>query len=805
MEQKTYCAFISYRHYTPDKEIAGRLHSLIENYTIPSVLRGAGGKKHPGRVFRDQEELPLSSDLGKDIENALDQSEWLICICSPRYLESRWCMRELEYFIEHRGRDRVLAVLVEGEPADAFPTVLLKDTDAEGNVTDVEPLAADVRSGSLQGSLKKLKNEKLRILAPMLGTSFDGLYRRQKRRMRRNIAAAVCAAAIALGGFLGYHTYQRSVLESERIASAKNEYDLLLEQADVAVNNSQKATARQLLLQARELSDSIGGYREDALTRLLEKACYAGNLSRIVQLDSEVDYFAVSAIRGTEFFSPDGTKVLIPASGYILDCCDAVTGELLWSTSFGQLITSARWKEDSSRVVITSYLQHTVRVVDASSGEVLSDIGINWVSAAGYHGDDIFISFEKGFLIWSPEEDPDAQKMMWYMDELTEQTASGRIVQGSYAVKHDFERFGVVDMEGPMYLYELETPLKAIDGYALSPDGKRLFVHQHDDVFVCDIETDEILWHVKREKAGIYTDDIPDGAGAPPVWAGNYIFDNERLTSDYLSYTGRIYDALTGETICTLEDTCCRDATPDGRYFLCSGGVYEAATGKLVQKFSGYLYAADKTGDRYLSAGYIHTGMGGGTQYRVKEYSGQLYCERNDMHRVISPDGMYAVYEEVNGPGFTVLKMDGTNWQYVVRDFTPQYWVNFSPDSRLVVLGSGYSVIAVYELSTGNRVYLSDEWYFACALGGFTFSKDSRYLMCSSKNMDWFCVADMETGDTLYQMRATLPVKGWGFDEETGDAVVLYEDGSALCGDIFTSAEEVLAYAVSLSAEDEID
>ena len=54
MEQRTYCAFISYRHYTPDKEIAGRLHRLIENYGIPSAIRPADGRKHPGRVFRDQ-------------------------------------------------------------------------------------------------------------------------------------------------------------------------------------------------------------------------------------------------------------------------------------------------------------------------------------------------------------------------------------------------------------------------------------------------------------------------------------------------------------------------------------------------------------------------------------------------------------------------------------------------------------------------------------------------------------------------------------------------------------------------------
>ena len=90
MSQHTYGAFISYRHQSPDMEIAARLHKQIENYVIPSGIRQQSGKKRMGKVFRDQEELPLSADLGKDIEEALDNSEWLIAICTPAYLESRY-------------------------------------------------------------------------------------------------------------------------------------------------------------------------------------------------------------------------------------------------------------------------------------------------------------------------------------------------------------------------------------------------------------------------------------------------------------------------------------------------------------------------------------------------------------------------------------------------------------------------------------------------------------------------------------------------------------------------------------------
>ena len=73
------------------------------------------------------------------------------------------------------------------------------ETDENGNRKEREPLAADVRGADLAESLRKLKKEKFRILAPMLGTSFDGLYQRQRRRVLRNVLTAALAALVVLG------------------------------------------------------------------------------------------------------------------------------------------------------------------------------------------------------------------------------------------------------------------------------------------------------------------------------------------------------------------------------------------------------------------------------------------------------------------------------------------------------------------------------------------------------------------------------------------------------------------------------
>ena len=245
MNEQQYCAFISYRHQTPDQEIAKALHTAIETYGIPAYVKKKTGRKKMGKVFRDQEELPLSSNLGADIEAALDRSEYFIAICSPRYLESKWCLREMEYFIEHKGRDHVLTVLVEGEPADSFPEMIRYEVK-NGERVETEPLAADVRAEDLKGNLKKLKNEKLRILAPMLGLSYDDLKRRARQR-RIRIISTVSAAAFAAASI----TTSYLIINHERQEALKREVELnaqiAAEQTKLAEDNAKLAEEKAQL------------------------------------------------------------------------------------------------------------------------------------------------------------------------------------------------------------------------------------------------------------------------------------------------------------------------------------------------------------------------------------------------------------------------------------------------------------------------------------------------------------------------------------------------------------------------------
>ncbi|MCR5580266.1 MAG: TIR domain-containing protein [Pseudobutyrivibrio sp.] len=222
-----YDAFISYRHLEKDMYVAKRVHRALETTKIPRKIQKEIGRKRIDRVFRDQEELPIGSDLGQNIEAALREAAFLVVICSPQTKESYWVMKEIDTFISMHGRENILAVLVDGEPGDSFPPQLLNDE--EGN--PVEPLAADVRGKNHREINKKLKTESMRLAASILHVDYDDLKQRHReRQMRRNvgIAAGVAAVAIAFGAYTAYNLakinaeYQEKLINESKVLAAKS-------------------------------------------------------------------------------------------------------------------------------------------------------------------------------------------------------------------------------------------------------------------------------------------------------------------------------------------------------------------------------------------------------------------------------------------------------------------------------------------------------------------------------------------------------------------------------------------------------
>ncbi len=553
--EEHFCAFISYRHQSPDQEIAKRLHTTIETYRIPAAIRKKAGLKRLGRVFRDQEELPLSSDLGGDIEAALDRSKWFIAICSPRYPESRWCLRELEYFIQHKGRERVLVVLTEGTPETSFPEQLRFETDENGLRREAEPLAANVCGAGLPQQLKMLKREQLRLFAPMLSVGYDDLKRRARQRRIRSIAMGAAAALVIAAGTGTYLSVsharnealrreaeeqqriaeeqqrlaeeRRLQAEQERLSAVSNSIGECLERAAASLTENEKRAAAATLLEALSLSGDNGGMRREEIIAQLRKTMY-------IEPYTPVAGFSGQNVRLMDMVpSPDGTKAIGIENSNSAALIDFAAGEVVYRVSVdnGQL-GDLFFSPDGSRFCATCDQGRLVTVWNTADGSE----AFRYVSRGDqrYHianarfwkdGDTLLVQDMDRFFFVSSDGSEKALYTLgddqdWYSYEDNFYTAlfqkplneliTGRediddFVGTGLAVSEDWSKIlisGVDGATGTVILNEKgETvcPLYGMPGtvfehYAFSPDGRRVVCRSLlGPMFQWDADTGELL------------------------------------------------------------------------------------------------------------------------------------------------------------------------------------------------------------------------------------------------------------------------------------------------------------------------
>lgn len=391
-----YEAFISYRHGELDGEIAKRIHREIETWKIPKKIAEKTNKRKFGRVFRDEDELQASADLSAAICEALDESEWLIVICTKRYSESKWCLEEVTHFTSKRGLDHVIVILADGEPEEVFPKQLT-EIEKDGQIVQIEPLAVDIRGENDTDVYKNLKKERFRFFSSMLSVNYDELKNRQRERMLKMTIAASGGVLLVLAGVLtvilvknaqlgeAYDALDSSyeALEASNRDTLKGESYYLSEYADEAYDNGDKKTAMMLALQAlpNSLDDPERPYVSQAmrsLTKALGVYDHSAGYRVYTSIDTEGETFDVKSE-----ISPDRKKLLLEryvyAAGNMLDrevsVYDLADGRLIYTDTELSLNKSyyhhascgAGFTSDSSRLVYAG--GESLTIADLGTGE----------------------------------------------------------------------------------------------------------------------------------------------------------------------------------------------------------------------------------------------------------------------------------------------------------------------------------------------------------------------------------------------------------------------------------------------------
>ena len=213
-----------------------RLGKSIKDYSLPQNVEIPDKTLGHNKIVFDIE----GNDFEEKTAQLLDRCRYLLIICSPDTKDSQPIYERLVYFESKRGKTNIIAVIVDGEPIDAFPPVfieekmvqrILPDGTIEERAETIEPVASDLRAQNPRQEKQLLRYETVRIVASVLGLVPDMLEQRHNTRRRRRIAAIAITAAVIFLSVGGIFTFfgVRAIAEGQ-IAKRQSEESLAVVQ-----------------------------------------------------------------------------------------------------------------------------------------------------------------------------------------------------------------------------------------------------------------------------------------------------------------------------------------------------------------------------------------------------------------------------------------------------------------------------------------------------------------------------------------------------------------------------------------------
>ena len=605
---RKYAVFVSYRHadnQEPGRQWATWLHHSLETYEVPPELVGKPNQRgnpipaslYP--VFRDEEELPADADLSNNIQLALKHSDLLVVLCSPRAVASRFVAEEIRYFKELGRCDRILALMLDGEPnasddpakqqaglvaeQECLPEPLRFGVPGPDGRVDwtlrTEPIAADVRpqgrprqgfttSAALREQLRqegrltpaeiqkqvseyesRLHLAKLKVVAGALGVPLGELTRRDKvyqlekaqkraRDLRRWLAAVtVLTVLAAAGGMLAWFQKQEAQLQRQRVSASFSRSDFLQGTSLLEQGETREGIAH-LARAVRTDTNNLS-----ATARLYSAVANRSFCRLVAKLNHER---RVSCAR----FSPDGHRAVTGSDDQSVRLWDSATGRPVGEPMLHEgPVKFVQFSPDGGRLLTAT--ENAVRVWDVTSGKPL----IEPIELEGRFNSAEFSSDGRRLLTST-----DKEARVW-------DAATGQPITGP--------------LKGDAWLGNAR----------FSPDGRRVLV-SYSDSRVCarvwDADTGKLLCETPNgeDLFGALSEFSPDGQ-----WAA---------TSFGSGHYGKvvIWEAATGKLVSTelmahQGSVTSLHFSPEGRRLISASmdfsvRVWEVSSGKAVAELVGH-------------------------------------------------------------------------------------------------------------------------------------------------------------------------------------------------------------------------
>jgi WD40 repeat protein len=816
-----YRAFISYSR--ADRERAVLLQTRLVRYLLPRALRrikaGVTFDRRPLKpIFRDEDELVPGQDLPNRIRVGLQESEFLIVLCSPNAVASGWVDKEILDFAALGKANNILAIVVGGEPLieqehlEALPRALRFEIDLEQMEDGKTKAIVSGRTATplyvdLRGRLADDRHQFLTIVAALLSLqALDDLVRKdhvfQVRRtvMRWAIGSVVAASFLALG----------------------------------------------IVLVARARTDRVT--RLKVLTRLAQQAGRSGDWERAGR-------YAASALSGAD-------SLLTGFDPRLAE--DALMGVLFHNRRIStprKLAGPALALSHNGRVVLVDVGADRVQAVETETGKP--------VAAPFAVGADLaFAISSDGKLVATSGNDNAEGKIqirIWDVatgkQVFTTMASDGQIVAG-IEFSPDGSRLALNgkfgDGGGGLELFDLASGRgdvlagypEGIDSFAFSPNGREIVAGWHEGVQAWDAEsrkpTTEILsigsataqkvvalttgrilavwttdggfvfWDLEK-KQEFGNANLPDGS----VQEIKFSDDGKRLGVRFTSGMVRIWQ---GENPKSYPRTGVRFA-PGGQFaFLADGKKMVTVDGETLRlwdlapflretELRGLVEdaALSPDGQILVTAGWddlialdTRTMQPAGPRIRVKRPNS------NGVSVAFSPDGTLVTLQNDEGTWVANWR-SGDQWSIPVRPFLDRA-IEFSPDSSTLALTAaetlekdGHAQNWLYLWNVNTRKQIGDRMPAPPSLLTLLFSKNGKVLAMgpSFRPVE---IRDLNTGrkigESIKGMGAVAFMPGekqlvtGSEDDRNGDArenLQLWDIASgAAVGDVMKTGEEVL-------------
>jgi hypothetical protein len=533
--QFKYWAFISYSH--ADARWGNWLHKKLETYRVPRSVVGKPSRDGnvPRRlfpIFRDREELTVSSDLGANLKNSLEQSRYLIVICSPNAARSRWVNEEARYFKSRRGEDRLLCFIVGGSPNADKPNSQQMNCFApavrycllpNGEVGQVRtsPIAADARTHA-----DRAKRAKFKLLAGLLGISFDELWRRERRRrFNRAIQSTLAVSALALIGATWWDFESKQ--QAKRIAVAH-----YLNQGKQELAAGRRLQAAYCFAKARRVGGSISPLNEserEAAKALVEPVA--------VLRDGHQEW-----ITSANFVDVDG--VLTASWDKTVRLWDLKTGRSTLLVTEPAKVATARFSSDGQSFVTA--LWNGASEVWTRNKVLMTKLDhaghrVNWAEF-NPDGRQVVTACDDNLArIWTLGQDKALQPMLLLGHEsYVKMAAFDR--EGERIVTASFDMTARIwDAKTGTHLLTLTPHPAPVNAAAFSPDGKH--------VATACLDGAVLLWDAtKQSKPNTLM-----GHAGKRVNSVAYNRDGSRLLTTGDDRTAKVWDVSTGELLLSYE------------------------------------------------------------------------------------------------------------------------------------------------------------------------------------------------------------------------------------------------------------